>query len=62
MSTMKSQRHMIVWDSRFVAEIFKCIFLNEKFGILIDISQKYVLKGPVHVVAWHQTGPYLNQC
>ena len=28
-------------------DIFNCIFLNEKFCILIQISQKFVPKGPI---------------
>ena len=28
-------------------DIFKCIFLNEKFCILIAISLKFVPKGPI---------------
>ena len=44
-------------------DIFKCIFLNENFRISIDMSQKSVLKGPIHnkwalvqVMAWCRTG------
>ena len=47
----------------FVDHIFKYIFMNEKFYILIRISLKFLPKGPfdnksalVHVMAWHQTG------
>ena len=29
----------------FTGNIFKCIFINEKFCISIQISQKFVLKG-----------------
>ena len=43
--------------------IFKCIFMNEKFCVLIWISLKFVPKGPVdnkpalvYVIAWHRTG------
>ena len=28
-------------------DIFKCIFLNEKFNIVIQISLKFVPKGPI---------------
>ena len=28
-------------------DIFKCIFMNEKFCILIKISLKFVPKGPI---------------
>ena len=30
-----------------MATIFNCIFLNETFWILIKISLKFVLKGPI---------------
>ena len=29
--------------------IFKYIFINEKFCILIQISRKFVLKGPIDI-------------
>ena len=32
----------------FVEDIFRCIFMNEKFGILIKISPKFVPKGPIN--------------
>ena len=42
---------------------FKCIFFDEKFCILIQISLKFVPKGPidnkralVQVMAWRRTG------
>ena len=28
-------------------DIFRCIFVNEKFSILIDISLKFIPKGPI---------------
>ena len=31
----------------FPISIFKCIFVNEKFCILIKISMKFVRKGPI---------------
>ena len=31
----------------FAHDIFSCIFVNEKFDILIEISQKFVPKGPI---------------
>ena len=31
----------------FADVIFRCIFMNEKFCILIKISQKFVPKGPI---------------
>ena len=44
-------------------DIFKCIFMNEKFCISIQISLKIVPRGPVdnrlalvQVMAWCQTG------
>ena len=47
----------------FTYDIFKCIFVNEKFCILIRISPKFVPKGPidnksasVQVMAWCRTG------
>ena len=29
-------------------DIFSCIFVNEKFCILIEISLKFVTKGPIN--------------
>ena len=47
----------------FTDNIFKCIFLNEKFCILIQTSLKFVPKGPidnkwalVQVMDWWRTG------
>ena len=31
----------------FAEDIFRCIFENEKFYILINISLKFVPKGPI---------------
>ena len=31
----------------FTDDIFRCIFVNEKFCILIKIPLKFVLKGPI---------------
>ena len=31
----------------FADNIFRCIFVNEKFCILIEISLKFVPKGPI---------------
>ena len=46
----------------FADDVFKCIFLNEKFGISIQISLKFVPKdridnkwAMVQVMAWHRT-------
>ena len=47
----------------FVDDIFKCIFLNEKFCILIRISRKLLPKGLINdtwtmlqVMAWRRIG------
>ena len=47
----------------FADDIFKCMFVNEKFCILIKISLKFVPKGPidnkaafVQIMAWRRTG------
>ena len=47
----------------FADDIFKCIFLNENVWIPIEISLKFVPKGPidnipayVQIMAWRQTG------
>ena len=44
-------------------DIFKCIFVNEKYHILIKISLKFVPKGPiennqalVQIMAWRRIG------
>ena len=55
-------------------DVFKCIFLNEKFCILMQFALSFVPKGPidnktalVQLMAWRQTGdkplsePMLNQ-
>ena len=53
----------------FGDDIFKSIFMNEKFCISIWISLKFVPKGPidnkaalVQIMAWHLTGgkPFLE--
>ena len=31
----------------FADDVFRCIFVNKKFCILIKISLKFVLKGPI---------------
>ena len=31
----------------FADDVFKCIFVNEKFYILIKISLKFIPKGPI---------------
>ena len=47
----------------FADDIFKCIFMNEKFCILIWILPKFVPKGPIdkkwalfQVMTWHWEG------
>ena len=47
----------------FADNIFRCIFVNEKFCILIKISLKFVSKGPiddipalVQIMAWYEIG------
>ena len=55
---------------QFADDLFRCIFVNEKFCILIKFSLKFVPKGPidnipalVQVMAWRRIGDhYLNQC
>ena len=49
--------------------IFKRIFLIENIQILIKISPKFVLKGPINkipalvqIMAWRRPCHYLNQC
>ena len=37
-------------------DIFKCIFLNEKVRILIQVSLKFVPKSPIDNMAWRQIG------
>ena len=51
-------------NGRFIADdIFRCIFVNEKFFILIKITLKFVPKGPVdnnpavvQIMAWRRIG------
>ena len=52
----------------FADDSFKHIFMNEKFYISIQISLKFIPKGPIgnfaalaQVMAWHWTGYWLNQ-
>ena len=58
----------------FPDDILKCIFMNEKNGILIQISLKFVPKGPINnipalvqIMAWCRSsnkplsGPMLTQ-
>ena len=53
----------------FADDIFRCIFVNAKFCILIKISLKFVPKGPIYnnpkldlIMAWRRTSHYLSQC
>ena len=56
----------------FADNIFRCIFVSEKFSILMTISLQFVPKGPidnnralVKIMAWRRieaTSHYLNQC
>ena len=53
----------------FTDDMFTCIFVNEKFCILIKISLKFVPKGSIdnkwalaQVMTWCRTGNCLNQC
>ena len=40
---------IFLWTNghHFTDNIFRCIFMNEKFEILIKISLKFVPKGPI---------------
>ena len=56
------------YGRQFADDIFKCIFFNEKFCILLQISLKFVPKCPINntwalvqVMAWCLTSHYLNQ-
>ena len=53
-------------DRHFAADIFKCIFLKENVSSLIEISLKFVLKGPINNISaliqvWLDANHYLNQ-
>ena len=48
---------------QFPDDIFKCIFINENIWILIEISLKFVPKGPINkipafvqIMAWRHSG------
>ena len=49
-------------DRQFADDIFKCIFVNEKVCIFIQMSMKYVPNGPVNnkllvqIMAWRRLG------
>ena len=50
-------------DRRFAVDTLKRIFLNENVGILIQISLKFVPKGPINnnpgldqIMAWRRSG------
>ena len=43
----------------FAANIFKCILMNDKFGILFQISLKFLPEGPIpyrctDINGWHR--------
>ena len=47
----------------FPDDVFKCIFLNENVRISIEISLKFLLKGPINnilalvqIMAWRRSG------
>ena len=51
------------YGRRFTNDVFKCLFLNEKFGILIQISLQFVPNGPINnipalvqIMAWRLPG------
>ena len=51
------------WDRRHLADIFKCIFLNEKILISIKLSLKFIRNGPINnipalvqIMAWRRPG------
>ena len=50
----QSERH-------FADDIFKCIFLDEKVVTAIEISLKFVNKGPINNIAVQATSHYLDQ-
>ena len=50
-------------DHHFADDIFRCIFVNEKCCIVIEISLKFVPKGPfdnnpvlIYIKAWRRIG------
>ena len=43
---LNRQTHPLGQNGRHFADIFKCLFMNKKFCILIRISQKFVSSGP----------------
>ena len=46
----------------FPDDIFRCIFMNEKICALIEISLKFVPKGPLNNNPALASSHYLNQC
>ena len=68
MITETNVSNLTHWDrdkmtAIFSDNIFKCIFLNENFPILIKISLKFIHESPidimsalVQIMAWCQTG------
>ena len=58
-NTLRSRQH----GRHFADDIFKCIFLNENVSISIEISLKFVPKGPINnisalvqIMAWRRPG------
>ena len=58
-NTLRPRQH----GRHFADDTFKRIFLNENVEILIDISLKFVPKGPINnnlalvqLMAWHRSG------
>ena len=58
---------------QFADDIFKCIFVNEKFCILLKISVKFVPKGPIgldnglvpnrhQAIIWTNADVYIHWC
>ena len=67
LNTLRSRQN----GRHFPDDIFKCIFLNENVWISLQISLKFVPKGPINsnpalvqIMAWRRqaTSHYLNQC
>ena len=71
MTTIYQESLILIFNScppgqngrHFTDDVFKYIFLNDMFNISIQISLKFVPKGPidkysalVQVIAWHGTG------
>ena len=64
-SNLNAVNSSLPWHNgrHFADDIFRCIFINEKFNIFIRISPKFVPKGSiadklplVQVMAWRRAG------